>query len=330
MLKPENRPLIETLGGEAGCRKIAKDFYTRVAANSELKLLFPGKSIRCATEEFAAFLIQFLDGDQDQTQYRWWLSLRESHARFQISERQRAVWLGLMYETIDSLISDLANQQDLKHFFAVSSGYLLGKDLGVVEQPELNERWCQQRMLDQLIDHLTNERDAEAIDLARQFESRPSVFVGILARMMEAGRAPLITFVLESDLIECRFNGRTLLHFAAGSGCLPVVQKLLANGVNPDVLDGGRHTALYRASTAEIVIELIRAGATVDHCGGVNRSTALHQAARFGNVGVTKALLAAGASTTVKDKNGFTPLDRARNCRRIEVVAFLSNSKHDG
>lgn len=106
MSASEDRSLLEAIGSESGCKRLALDFYARVATNDELKPLFPGKSLRCATEEFAAFLIQFLDGDVDQTQYRWWLSLRESHSRFQISERQRLAWLRLMDETLDCQVED--------------------------------------------------------------------------------------------------------------------------------------------------------------------------------------------------------------------------------
>jgi hemoglobin len=69
--------LLEALGGEAGCKRLRMEFYARVGKEPVLRPLFPGKSLRCATEEFAAFLIQF---HEEQTQYRWWLSLRESHA----------------------------------------------------------------------------------------------------------------------------------------------------------------------------------------------------------------------------------------------------------
>jgi len=150
--------------------------------------------------------------------------------------------------------------------------------------------------------------------------------------MLESGREPLLEFVLSSvirkrDLGAKRFNGRTLLHFAAGASCLPVVRQILQDGVSPDILDSGKHTPLYRAASAEIVEELVRHGASVNHCGGVTRSTALHQAARFGNLEVAEALVAAGASATATDKKGQTPLDRARNCCRQEVVAyFLSKS----
>ena len=62
--------LLAAIGGEAGCRRLSADFYARVGKDPVLRRLFPGKSRRCAIEEFAAFLIQFLGGDEEQTQHR--------------------------------------------------------------------------------------------------------------------------------------------------------------------------------------------------------------------------------------------------------------------
>lgn len=332
-----DRRLLGLLGGEAGCKRLALEFYARVAINEDLRPLFPGKSLRCATEEFAAFLIQFLDGDPDQTQYRWWLSLRESHSRFKITGRQRGAWLGLMNETLHSLIEDSQMRRALEEFFLSSSAYIIGVDDCEIDHQELRQRWLQQKTLDQLVDDIAHGRDAEAVKLAQQYTSRRSLFVGILARMMDASREPLIEFILESvrnddDLVESRFNGRTLLHVAAGSSCLPVVRQLLTVGVDPDILDSGGHTPLYRVAGSSkgdqgpmIVRELARAGATVDHCGGVSKSTPLHEAARHGNLHVAEALLEAGASPTSKDKKGLTPLDRAKNCRKHGVAALLAS-----
>jgi truncated hemoglobin YjbI len=42
-------------------------FYARVGKDPVLRPLFPGKSLKCATKEFAAFLIQLLAGDEKQT-----------------------------------------------------------------------------------------------------------------------------------------------------------------------------------------------------------------------------------------------------------------------
>jgi truncated hemoglobin YjbI len=329
---------LEGIGGEAGCMRLAKDFYARVAESELLQPLFPGKSVRCATEEFAAFLMHFLDGDESQTQYRWWLSLRESHARFQISEPQRVEWLRLMNDAIGSAVADDAVQRSLRQFFVVTSVYVVGQaEAPKVADEELGRRWGQQRTLDLLIEHLLAGRDADAIALAKGFMARRSVMVGILGRMMEIGPEPLVAFVvscvdIEPRFASARFNGRTLLHFAAGASCLPVVLRLLQCGVDPDVLDSGGYTPLFRAASssrdelgAEVVAALALAGATVDHHGGVSKSTPLHQAARFGNIKIAEALLAAGASRSAKDKRGHTPLDRARNCRRKYFAALLES-----
>jgi len=74
--------LLEALGGEEGCRRLSAAFYARVGKDPVLRPFFPGKSLRCATEAFAAFLIQFLDGDEKQTQFRWWLSLPKPLGHF--------------------------------------------------------------------------------------------------------------------------------------------------------------------------------------------------------------------------------------------------------
>src|SRR3954451_17875747 len=111
---------LEALGGEPGCERLSAEFYARVANDPVLRPLFPGKSLRCATEEFSAFLVQFLGGDDQKTQYRWWLSLRESHARFQISESQRLAWLKQMELTLRSSALDQQTQDAMLQFFGSS------------------------------------------------------------------------------------------------------------------------------------------------------------------------------------------------------------------
>jgi len=337
MARHEEATIFQSLGEESGCKGFAQALYERIANEPVLKPLFPGKSHRCAIEEFTAFLIQFFDGDEEQTQYRWWLSLGESHHRFKISEVQRMTWLKCMHATIDSKIAELEPRAALHQFFDTISLYVVGSGEQPIENQALASRWRQQSSLDRLVESIVNWRDADAISLAKDHANRRTVFVGILARMMEARRELLIEFVLKSiasdpRLAHSRFNGRFLLHFAAGSNCLPVVRSLLAAGTDPDILDSGNHTPLYRVANqsgtrigAEIVRELVRAGANVDHCGGVTRSTALHAAARQGHLAVVQALLEAGASGKARDKKGFTPLDRANNCRRREVAAVLSS-----
>jgi hemoglobin len=229
--------LLEALGGEDGCRRLSAAFYARVGNDPVLHPFFPGKSVRCATEEFAAFLIQFLGGDEKQTQHRWWLSLRESHARFQIGPEARRAWLRHMEATLNAIPLENATRNALRQFFSHSSAYVIAGDTAQSDHEELGERWSEQLVLDTVIAAIVEGRDDETLALAPRFASLPSVFVGLLARMVRSGRARLIQFVIdaaESDrsLAGRRFAGTTLLHFAAGAGCLEVVALLLRLGVD--------------------------------------------------------------------------------------------------
>jgi hypothetical protein len=292
--------------------------------------------LRCASEEFAAFLIQLLDGDPSKTQYRWWLGLRESHARFQISEPQRLEWLTLMGQTIADSISDPSSRDAFVEFFRSASSYIVRIEEPRIANCALAERWTAFQSLDEFVEKLGEESDEEAIEIAAGFSNRPDIHVGILAKMMGAGRAALCVHVQEAlkndpRIAAAQYNGRSLLHHAASSACVPVVQQLLDMGVDPNLLDSGGHTPLYRAAgsrspgAASVIQALVEAGAAVDHAGGVSKSTALHEAARHGNLSAANALIKAGASPRTRDKKGLTPLDRAFNLRRKEVAAFLSH-----
>lgn len=329
--------LLAEIGGETGCERLAREFYGRVGKSAVLRPLFPGKSLRCATEEFAAFLVQFLGGDEEQTQKRWWLSLRESHARFRISAEQRSAWLECMRATLaESRIGEGARAA-LQRFFLLSSAYVMGKESGSPEDAELGARWKEQLALDRAIGAIASGGDAEAIALAGGFSARRTVFAGLLARMMQSGRPALVTRVLDALredplLAESRFAGRTLLHYAAAAGCLPVVELLLAMGVDANVEDHGGHSPLYAVANQcglpvgpAVVRALVGAGADVNARGGVTRATPLHMAARRGFVAVAEELIEQGADRAARDKKGDTPLDRARNCRQAAILPLLSH-----
>ena len=323
------------MGGEVGCRTLSAAFYARVAGDPELRPLFPGKSFRCATEEFSAFLVQFLGGDEQMSQFRWSLSLRESHGRFKIRESQRAAWLKQMEATLRSSQLDEETQDALLQFFITSSAYILGGDGEPVIEPELAERWNFTKALDELVANVLAERDAEVLQRFGDFASSPSLFVGVLARMLQTRRPALVKAVAEAierdhTLGFRQHAGRTLLHFAAGAGCPEIVALLLSLGVDANVLDRGNYPPLYRLANEcaadtgpEIVRMLVEAGAHVNHSGGVTRATPLHMAARRGYVGIAQALLELGASLDARDTKRCTPLDRAVNCRKPEVVQLL-------
>jgi len=212
-----------------------------------LRPLFPGKSQKCATEEMAAFLIQFLGGDESRTQRRWWLSLRVSHSRFRIGDEERGAWLKHMSATLDVEVPDEVARAEMMQFFERASTYVIGGEGAAPAQEELAARWADQQALDAAIAAIAAGREAEARELAPRFSARPSVYLGLLVRMMQSECAPLLKFALNAmaarpSLMHVRFAGRTMLHYAAGAGCLAMVELLLAQGMDPDVLQAGNHT----------------------------------------------------------------------------------------
>jgi truncated hemoglobin YjbI len=327
--------LLDSLGGEAGCMQLSETFYARVAKDPVLRRLFPGKTLTCAIEEFAAFLIQFFGGDENQTQRRWWVSLHESHARFQISAAERSAWLKNMRAALDAAPVDAATRDTLWEYFTHSSGYVVDTEAPAPKHAEVVARWREQLKLDGVVAAITAERDAEAIAAAPRFAARPVVYVGLLARMLRTGRPALVGHVTDAvandaTLITRRFAGQTMLHYAANDGCMEVVRVLLTLGADPNVHDDGGHTPLYRVANGcaseagpRIVLALADAGADVNAATGVNRTTALHMAARRGHVDVARALIACGAKIDARDRKGETPLQRARNCRRPAVAQLL-------
>jgi hypothetical protein len=240
-----------------------------------------------------------------------------------------------MDATLDAVPLDDASGDALRHFFSISSTYVIGRDGADPSHDELAERWSEQRVLDRVIAAISEGRDDEALGLAPSFTSRASVFVGILARMVQSGRARLIRFVIDAaerdpSLATRRFAGTTLLHFAAGAGCLEVTALLLRLGVDPNIQGRGGHAPLYCVANEcatetgpAVVRALVEAGADVDACGGVTRATALHMAARRGHVEIARALLDCGAAVNARDRKGDTPLQRAINCRRNGVAQLL-------
>ncbi len=334
------------IGGTAAWRRLAVAFYSRVDRDPLLRPLFPGKTLHCAIEEFTAFLVQLFDGPSVDTQRRWWLSLRESHLRFQIQCQERAAWMENMVNALDDARIEEPLRSALREFFERSSAYVVnsGERDHAVEssdppgdaiRQEIAQRWEAQRTLDDAVADVREGEVDRAIAAAETFQHNRSVLTGLLALMMGSRNPAMLQHVRETltrqpALLQERYAGRTLLHEASAQGNLAMVELLLRLGADYNAQDGGGHTPLYclaneyrTSGGGDIVRVLAQSGANINASGGVKHCTALHMAARRGNLEIAEALLDCGADIDRPDSLGDTPLRRAVNCGRIQVAALL-------
>jgi hypothetical protein len=181
-----------------------------------------------------------------------------------------------------------------------------------------------------------------------------------------AGRAAEIARLAASGApLEARDgHGRTPLHVAAHAGRREAMQALATAGADPRALDSRAYDAITIAAVAddvatlkvaiaiggdpraitspydgtaliaaahlghdEVVRQLIRAGAPVDHVNNLGW-TALIEAVILGDGGArhqacVRALIDAGARRDLADREGRTPLDHARARGYAAMVAML-------
>jgi hemoglobin len=320
-------------------RRLAEAFYSRVDRDPLLRPLFPGKTLHCAIEEFTAFLVQLFEGPSEDTQRRWWLSLRESHLRFRIGRKERDAWLGNMVPALDDARIEEPLRTALREFFERSSAYVVnsGEPVPAAADPgdaEIARCWEAQCRLDEAVAAVREGQADRAIAGAESVRNR-SVLAGLLALLMGSRHPAMLRYVEErvtddSALVRERYAGRTLLHEASAQGNPAMVEFLLRLGADPNAQDGGRHTPLYSLANefrgsdgGDVVRALVQSGANVNANDGVKRCTALHMAARRGSLQIAEALLDCGADIDARDSRGDTPLRRAVNCRRTQVAALL-------
>jgi truncated hemoglobin YjbI len=339
--------LYHAIGGAAGCRALATAFYAQVERDPILRPFFPS-TFTCAIEEFSAFLVQFLGGEANATQRRWWLSLRESHSRFSLGARERNAWLRAMTMTLnnESLIPDSRVRSELLEFFTRSSGHVVNKGrISEAEQPsrgELAPLWDEQLALDEAVALIRSQDHGERCIallqspvLQARFTRSPAVHAQLLAL---ASKNPLLReYVLSQlraspSLVREQYSGwRTLLHDACAAGDLALVVVILDLGGGETAGNNEGRSLLYCVGNecntpggGEIVRTLAkRSSVDVNAPHGVKRCTALHMAARRGNLEVIEALLDIGAEIEVRDQMGDTPLRRAVNCDKVAAAKVL-------
>jgi ankyrin repeat protein len=124
----------------------------------------------------------------------------------------------------------------------------------------------------------------------------------------------------------------TALIAAAEAGKLSTVQMMLKNRADVEIVGRSKRTALLAAAIGreeqfhEIIRLLIRNGAGID-AQDSDGETALHSAARAGDLDMVQLLISKKAKINVKNDEGRSALDFACGENHLEVIQYLLN--HD-
>jgi len=97
------RTFYEAVGGEETFTRLVHRFYQEVAADPELRAVYPAKDLGPAEEHLRLFLIQYWGGPATYNELRGHPRLRMRHVRFRIGETERDLWLRHMRTALDEI-----------------------------------------------------------------------------------------------------------------------------------------------------------------------------------------------------------------------------------
>ena len=93
----------DAVGGEEAFTRLVHRFYQEVAADPELRRVYPTQDLGPAEEHLRLFLMQYWGGPDTYNQLRGHPRLRMRHVRFHIGETERDRWLKHMRTALDEL-----------------------------------------------------------------------------------------------------------------------------------------------------------------------------------------------------------------------------------
>jgi hemoglobin len=127
MSETEALSLYEAIGGEPAFRRLVHRFYEEVAADPELRPVYPSRDLGPAEEHLRLFLIQYWGGPADYNELRGHPRLRMRHVRFTIGPAERDAWLRHMRTAMDELELDPARDAQLWEYLVMAAHSLVNQ-----------------------------------------------------------------------------------------------------------------------------------------------------------------------------------------------------------
>jgi hemoglobin len=127
MSETQELSLFEAIGGEPVFRRLVHRFYAGVAADPDLRPVYPSRDLGPAEEHLRMFLIQYWGGPADYSQRRGHPRLRMRHAHFRIGPAERDSWLRHMRSALDELELEPARDAQLWEYLVMAAHSLVNQ-----------------------------------------------------------------------------------------------------------------------------------------------------------------------------------------------------------
>jgi hemoglobin len=121
----QQQTFYELVGGEATFRRLVHVFYQGVAADPELRAMYPEEDLGPAEERLALFLMQYWGGPRTYSDNRGHPRLRMRHAPFAVNQAAHDAWLRHMRAAVDELGLDPAHETQLWDYLVYAAASMV-------------------------------------------------------------------------------------------------------------------------------------------------------------------------------------------------------------
>ena len=121
----EPQTFFEQVGGEPTFRRLVHTFYQGVAADPELRPMYPEQDLGPAEERLALFLMQYWGGPRTYSDERGHPRLRMRHAPFAVDRAAHDAWLRHMRAAVDELQLAPGHEQQLWDYLTYAAASMV-------------------------------------------------------------------------------------------------------------------------------------------------------------------------------------------------------------